>query len=123
MWLVTLCLFANLGTASIQTWRFHRVRWKKEYWFVFINLLFVPVVIAIGVLGRIDPSPVSRPQPNTVLVWANNGFFGISLLLGIYWVYRMKGLRWFAVALMMLQLWIIFFAGFIAGMALTGDWL
>jgi len=123
IWIVSLCLTANLGIATIRAWRVRDARWKKEYWLAIVSLFFVPAVIAIGVVGWVDPSTVPRPQPNTLLIWANNGLFAISLLLGIYWIYRMKGLRWLAVAFTLLQLWIIFFAGFIAGMALTGDWL
>lgn len=35
----------------------------------------------------------------------------------------LKGLRWFALAFALIQLWMLFWAGFVAGMALTGDWL
>ena len=123
MWLLTLALVANLGAALIRTWHLRHRQWNKEYWLVFAGLLFVPLTIAIGVVGWIDPSVVPRPKPNAVAVWANNGLDIAFLLFGIYWIYRMKGLRWFAVAVMLMQLWLLFCAGFFAGMALSGDWL
>jgi hypothetical protein len=123
MWAVTLALVANLGAALMRTWHFRHDRWKKEYWLVFVSLSFIPVTIAIGVVGWIDPNLMPRPKPNMLAIWANNGLFIASLLFGIYWIYRMKGLRWLALAAMLIQLWLLFGAGFLAGMALSGDWL
>ena len=37
--------------------------------------------------------------------------------------WKMKGLRWFALSLALLQLWLLAAANFIAGMSLTGTWL
>lgn len=122
-WLVTLALIANLGASLTLQWPFRRGRWKKEYWLVFTNYLFIPVLLAIGVIAALDPAMVPRPRPNTLAVWASNALFVVSFLLGIYWVYRMKELRWFAVAIALIQLWMLFGAGFIAGMAISGDWL
>jgi hypothetical protein len=90
-WFVTLALSANLGASLTLQWPFRRGRWKKEYWLVFINYLFIPVLLAIGVIAALDPAMVPRPRPNTLAVWASNGLFVASLLLGIYWVYRRKG--------------------------------
>src|ERR1700686_1707276 len=65
MLLVSLALVANLGAALIHKWPFRPDRWKKEYWIAFVNLLFIPTTIAIGVVGAIDPARVPR-QPNTL---------------------------------------------------------
>jgi hypothetical protein len=123
MLFVTLVLAANLILALVHKWPFNRDRWKKEYWFAFVSLLFVPITIAVGDVGAVDPSPMSHAQPSELLVWTNNGMFIGSSVLGIFWIYRMKGLRWFALAIQLIQLWILLGAGFIAGMALSGDWL
>jgi hypothetical protein len=121
--LVTFGLLANLVVALIRRWPFSDKIWKREYWIVFLSLLFIPINIAIGDIGWIDPSISPRPAPNTLLVWTNNGLFIASVALAIFWVYRMKGLRWFALAFALIQLWMMFWAGLVAGMALTGDWL
>jgi len=120
---VTLGLVTNLLVAIIHDRPFRAERWKREYWLVFLSLFFIPATIAIGTVGWIDPALAPRPEPSTLLVWTNNGLFIASIVLGIFWVYRMKGLRWFALAFALIQLWILFFAGFVAGMAITGDWL
>lgn len=83
---VTLALAANLILAVVHKWPFNRDRWKKEYWFAFTSLLFVPITIAVADVGAVDPSPVSRPQPNELLIWTNNGIFIASALLGIFWI-------------------------------------
>ena len=123
MLLVTLGLLANLGLALTHKSPFRHDRWKKEYWFAFLSLLFIPTTLAIGVVGTIDPGKVPRPKPDPFAVWSSNGLFVASVVLGIFWVYRMKGLRWFALAVALIQLWILMGASFIAGMALSGDWL
>ena|GEM_PF-2023479 len=120
---VTLALGANLLVALIHRWLFDRERWQRHYWLAFLSLLFIPITIAVGEVGWIDPSMSPRPTPSTLLLWTNNGLFMASVILGIFWAYRMKGLRWFALAFALIQLWILFWAGFVAGMALTGDWL
>ena len=123
MLLLSLALVANLVLALIYRWPFHTGRWRREYWLVFLSVLFVPITIAIGLVGAVDPSPMHRPKPNPLAVWSSNGLFITSIMLGVFCVYRMKGLRWFASAVVLIELWVLLAAGLIAGMALSGDWL
>jgi len=88
-----------------------------------LSLLFVPITITIGETGWIDPSVSPRPTPSAFFLWANNGLLVASVVLAVFWTYRMKGLRWFAFALALIQLWMMFWAGLVAGMAITGEWL
>jgi hypothetical protein len=88
--LVTLTLVANLAFALMYSWPLLRERWKREYWLSLLSLLFIPITIALGDVGWIDPSRSPRPTPITPLLWTNNGLFVASMLLGIFWVYRMK---------------------------------
>jgi hypothetical protein len=122
-WLVTLALVANLGAVLVRKWPFRQDRWKNEYWLVFASLIFVPITISIGVLAGIDPGKVPRPKSSTLAFWTSNILFFASIALGIYWVWRMKGMRWFTLAVVLLQLWMLMGAEFISGMALSGDWL
>jgi hypothetical protein len=122
-WPATLALTANLGVALVRQWPFRQGRWKEAYWLVFMSYLAGPVTLAISVIGAVDPGRVPRPRPNTFAVWTSNGLFVASLLLGIYWACRMKGLRWLSVSISLIQLWILLGAGLFAGMALSGDWL
>ena len=123
MSLVTFALGANLVAALYHKWPFHPERWKKEYWLTFLSLLFIPVSSVIGIVGWVDLGMVPPPKPSAVLMWIDNGCFVASTMLGIFWIYRMKGLRWFALSIGLIQLWILMGVGFMTGMALTGHWL
>lgn len=112
---VFLCIFRQ---------RQMRAHWRASYWLIFTQLLFYPLIIAVGVGFQADTTgPIRAGHPNArgehlldVLTWA-------SLVTGCFWVYRMKGFRWLAVSLVVLQEVMIFGAMFIAGMSVTGDWL
>jgi hypothetical protein len=102
---------------------FSRDRWKSEYWLVFAGYLLTPATLAIAVIVAVHPKTGPRPMPNTSAVWASHPLFVASLFLDAYWVYRMKGPRRFAVAVRLIALGTMLGAGFISGMALSGDWL
>ncbi|MGA9882516.1 MAG: hypothetical protein WBQ34_02225 [Candidatus Acidiferrales bacterium] len=121
--LVDLVLAINLAAATALKWPFRRDRWRPEYWLVFISLLFVPATAAIGAIGGVAVDPTKPLHPNTPALWICNAMLIASVLLAIFWTYRMKGVRWFAVSFALMQLWLLFGVGFIAAMALTGDWL
>jgi len=40
-----------------------------------------------------------------------------------FWIWRMKGFRWYATSLMALAELVTWGALFVAGMSITGDWL
>jgi hypothetical protein len=71
----------------------------------------------------VNPGPWESSKPNVAGEWIENGLFVASLLVGGFGIYRMKGLRWFATAIFVLQAWVLAGAGLIAGMALSGQWL
>ena len=123
MSLVTLALGANVVASLVYKWPFHSQRWKKEYWLAFLSLLFIPATTVVGVVGWIDPGMVPQQKPSVALEWIDNGLSIAFIVLGVFWVYRMKGLRWFAVSFMLIQLWILLGVGFMTGMALSGVWL
>jgi len=98
-----------------------RELWRRSYWFVFTQLLFFPVVISLGVLYPASgPSFYTKVSTATrvtdVLSW-------MSVALAAFWVYRMKGFRWFACSLVVLLEVILLGAFVVSGMALSGDWL
>jgi hypothetical protein len=121
LWLVTAALVANLGLALMRMWPVRRDRWRMKYWLVLFNFLFFPATVAIAVVGTV---PIDVPQrKNLPALWTTEGMFYVAVLIGIYWIYRMKGLRWFALSIFLIQLWTLLFASFVASMALTGTWL
>jgi len=95
--------------------------WKSSHWFVLTQLLFFPMVISIGVLYP-APSPSSYHASSTA-GWVSGLLGWLSLALAAFWVYRMKGVRWFAFSLVAILQIILMGAFFISGMAVSGDWL
>ena len=96
--------------------------WRGSYWLVFTQMLFFPATIVVGVLfpaGGVMPKPV----PNETGRWCLQALWYLSLGMGCFWVYRMKGVRWVAASLVGLQEILVLCASFIAGMSVSGDWL
>jgi hypothetical protein len=102
---------------------FSKPIWQQTYFIVVLQFLFFPATLAMAVLGRVDWQQPHFPGPNKWGLRAEDVFALGSLIVNIYWVWRMKGLRWFAVSLAMLQLWLLAAANFVAAMSLTGTWL
>jgi hypothetical protein len=93
--------------------------WKRSYWFVFTQLLFYPAVLAVAVLGA---STLNRPPNQLALKYADILPLP-SLALASFWIWRMKGLRWLALALVMLQELLLFGPFLVAERAMTTRWL
>lgn len=102
---------------------FSKPIWKRTYSIVVMQFLFFPATLAVAVLGRVDWQQPHFPGPNKWGLRAGDVFALSSLIVSGYCVWKMKGLRWFALSLAMLQLWLLAAANFIAGMSLTGTWL
>jgi hypothetical protein len=120
---VTVVLVLSLIASAIRQRPFNKPIWKQTYTIVILQFLFFPAVLTVAVLGRIDWQQPHFPGPNYWGLRAEDLFDLGSLILGVYWVWRMKGLRWFALSLTILQLWLLAAAGFIAAMSLSGTWL
>jgi hypothetical protein len=119
----TLLFGLSLIASVIRQRPFHKPIWKQTYAIVVLQFLFFPAVLTLAVLGRVDWQQPHFPGPNYWALRAEDLIDFGSLILGGYWVWRMKGLRWFALSLVILQLWLLVAAGFIAAMSLTGTWL
>jgi hypothetical protein len=85
-------------------------------------LLYFPVTVAIGVWFPASGAGPHR-ELNVIGQRALDATFYLSLMTACFWVYRLKGLRWFAASAIACQQLLILGAGFIAGMSVTGDWL
>jgi len=119
--IISICAATSLAVAYSRQEHLMRELWRRSYWFVFTQLLFFPVVISLGVLYPASgPSFYTKVSTATrvtdVLSW-------MSVALAAFWVYRMKGFRWFACSLVVLLEVILLGAFVVSGMALSGDWL
>jgi hypothetical protein len=119
----TLLIGLSFIASVIRQRPFLKPIWKKTYYIVVLQFLLFPATLAVAVLGRVDWQHVPFPGPNKWGLRAEDVLALGSLIASGYWVWSMKGLRWFAFSLAMLQLWLLAAANFIAGMSLTGTWL
>jgi hypothetical protein len=82
---------------------FERGLWRRYYSLVLTQFLFHPAIIAIGGLYRVSGDPTQRRPMNPFADWTLDVLLFLSVALGVFWVYRMRGLRWFAFCLVFLQ--------------------
>lgn len=99
---------------------FRRHLVKGHHWLVLTQCLFFPAAIAVGVFWS---NPLADPAiAHHGNLWLDVVTYG-SLASCAFWVWRMKGFRWYAASLMTMAEVITWGAIFIAGMSVTGDWL
>jgi hypothetical protein len=121
---LTILFFGSLiglAAAFVKQRPFQHPLWKRSHWLVLTQLLFFPAVISIGILY-----PASGPSfqhPNSTASHVCDALGMLSLALAAFWVFRMKGVRWFALCLVIMLQLILLGALFVAGMAISGDWL
>lgn len=56
-------------------------------------------------------------------IWATNALFFVQMIGAGWLIYRARGMRALATAVQAILLWWSVWAGFIAGMSLSGDWI
>jgi hypothetical protein len=119
--LAAVC-FVGVVVAFVRQQPFRRQLWRTSYWLIFTQMLFSPAMVAVGVLF---PAVGVRPdlKENVMGHRLLDGLFYLSLATSAFWVWRMRGLRWVAASLLLLQQVMLIGAGFVAGMSVSGDWL
>ncbi len=98
--------------------------WKPRHWLILRHLLFFPAAIAVGVLfaNPLTGHGPAHPANRFAVLCLNTLGYG-SLASCAFWIWRMKGFRWFAAGLMILMELPMGGAVFVAGMSVTGDWI
>jgi hypothetical protein len=130
MILPPLCILLPLAVVSlVWAWRrqqpMKRQLWRPVHWLALSHLLFFAAVILVGTLYPAEGSPYhgSPPTIHHGAEAALNVLFYGSLISCAFWIWRMRGFRWFAASVMAVIECPIVGALFIAGMSVTGDWL
>lgn len=119
---VSIFLVINLAGSIVRQMPFRRHKWTRMMRLPLIIFLCFPATIAISVAGYLNPEG-SFTKPNNWGLQACNLLALIALFAGVYWTYGLKGMRWFAISVTLIQIWLLACANFVAGMALTGKWL
>ena len=117
--LLAACLSLALSFAIQRP--FQNPLWRRSNWLVLTQLLFFPGVIFLGVLYHAPEPSAFHGESTASRVYELMEV--LSILLGAFWVFRMKGFRWFAFSVVAVLQVILMGAFFVAGMAVSGDWL
>lgn len=114
----------SLVWAGFKQHPFKAGHWPAHYWLVFTHAAFFIAAIVIAVLGA-NPitNPVTPHAPMPLAKHCLDVVMFCSVGSCVFWIWRMKGLRWFATSLMLVAEAISYGAFFIATMSITGDWL
>jgi hypothetical protein len=123
-WILLALVSGLVISASLQN-PFRSGRWKRHYFLVFTHCLLFLAIVLVGALYRAPfPDPTKPlPKENSVADWTLNILFVLSIILSIFWVYRMRGLRWLAFFVVAAQELFLLWALFVAGMSISGDWI
>jgi hypothetical protein len=101
-----------------------KVSWRRGYSLALTHLLFFVAIVGVGTFGAATPGVwrgetyVSRPA-----TWCLTILFYSSFVSWAFWIWRMKGLRWFAAGLVGVMQAFVVGASFVAAMSVSGDWL
>ena len=115
---IPLVLFGGLTVWTFVTQRQdERKLWKQHWWTVLAQLLFCPAIVLVGV-----SSERFRGTNPLFFELALYSSLVLSALVGGISIYRMKG-AWSAISLVVTHQFILLGASFVAGMAISGDWL
>jgi len=108
--LVVLCLFATAyGLRTIDKER------KRRLWLIGALYAFPVLTLAVGTVFR----QYGADWPSYLLF----GLLIALVALGVYFVVRMRGLRFVFAAHLLVAVWFSLCSGAVAGMAITDKWL
>jgi hypothetical protein len=114
-------LLINLVIACVKQRPFQKGLWRSSYWLVLTQMLFSPAVMMVAVLGGVDFVPQREASKVTPLI--ADVLFWVSVALAVFWIWRMKGLRWFSFSVVILEQFLLCGAFVAADMATSGRWI
>jgi|SRR5580698_1148167 hypothetical protein len=108
----------------VMRWQQTKKYWKGSNWLVLTQLLFYPLIIAVGAgFTAHTRTSLSTLRPNQTGERLLDVLAVASLATACFWVCRMKGARWLTLSLVLFQEIVLLGAMFVAGMAVSGDWI
>ena len=120
LWVVSALLFLLPCVALTLCWRrLTNSDWRTRAWLGGPFLMPIVVLLWGAGMGRIDGSGAAPVWTSYVL----SLLLLVSLFFFAFCIWRTPGLRWIAAALAVVAAWFTFWSAFIAGMALTNDWM
>ncbi|MGH9650492.1 MAG: hypothetical protein ACRD3A_02225 [Terriglobales bacterium] len=87
----------------------------------FMAVPLIALIAAVGAVPTRGPGPLA--PPNTAALHTVDAVLICAAASWLLLLTIMKGRRWFVLSICLLNLWWLLGEAFIAGMALTGDWI
>jgi hypothetical protein len=118
--IVILPLFALVF--AIQFYKHKKITFT---WLPCFLFFFPALILILGTIFRYS-SPDDQPwlkNPSKLPLILISCVFFVEFITSAFLVYRLKNFRWIALIWAIFFLVISFFAWFVAGMSVTGDWL
>ena len=119
---VSLAIGINLLSSVMLQRPFRNPIWKRTSLVILVQLLLFLAILAVAVIGEVSSNP-TLPRVSNHWGLVADILDLCSVAVGAFWIWKMKGVRWFATSVLLLQMWLLLGANFIAGMALSGDWI
>jgi cytochrome bd-type quinol oxidase subunit 2 len=117
--IIALTLSAGITFPFVKQRPIRSRLWRRHFWLVFTQLLFYPLLIVVAVLVGVNYRPVE--QGNDYASWIIDAIPYVSLVIAGFWIWRMKGLRWLAFCLVLLQQLLVVGAYIVADMSISVD--
>jgi hypothetical protein len=122
-WPVTLVLLLFIGVTAIHYIWIEKLCLSLRHLLIFAPLLLIIGTLSVGIFLRFSyrenpgASPPTWPSALlTILFWAH---IPLAAFIG----YKLKEIRWLAVAIMVFEVWYALWCSFGATMAVTDTWL
>lgn len=97
---------------------------RRRYDIVLITpFMAVPLIALIAAVGEVPTRTYVLAPPNTVALHTLDAVLICAAALWVFFLIFVKGRRWFVLSISLLNLWWLLGEAFVAGMALTGDWI
>lgn len=121
---VLIAAAVSLTWAGLTQQPFRAGRWKPYHSLVLSHGLFFLAAMAVGVFGA---NPVTNPGiphlPGSAAGHCLDAVIFGSIVSCVFWIWRMKGFRWFAASLLFLAEVITWGAFTVAGLSVSGSWM
>jgi hypothetical protein len=126
MWPITLGLFCLLGIAIMRS-RGTPSAMVRGGWWLQLAPLCVPIVMltlgAVYACENCSPSSLGQGVRHVWAIHAVDALLLVQVLGAVGLVKLAAGSRFLSSVLQAIQLWCTFWASFLAGMSMSGDWL
>jgi len=113
-------LLTNIILSFIFNQPFRKTKWQNWYFAILTQFLFFPAIAAVGAAGWVN---FRVAEVNPLSMYSQLFLNILSFVIGIFFIIKMKGLRWFAISIFLFCQWMLIGINMMTTMAITGVWI